>query len=164
MSPFMVFDRVPVGKSGVWILPALYVSIAILLLTFLSGPTGWFSRRKYHSRLKLNGPALRVYWATLTLSGLTLIILAGWAGLFTSMLSNLKNATDSSDPWLWLLQVSGGLVFVAAVLASVWNLRLTWTDGRGLSRKIWSVLLLASTLLILYVAVRFGLVAFTVNY
>ena len=164
MSPFMVFDRVPVGKSSVWILPALYVSIAILLLTFLSGPAGWFSRRKYNSRMSLNGSALRVYWATLTLSGLTLVILAGWAGLFASMLSNLKNATDSSDPWLWLLQVSGGLVFVAAVLASAWNLRLTWTDGRGLSRKIWSVLLLASTLLILYVAVRFGLVAFTVNY
>ena len=164
MSPFMVFDRVPVGKSSVWILPALYVSIAILLLTFLSGPAGWFSRRKYNSRLTLNGSALRVYWATLTLSGLTLVILAGWAGLFASMLSNLKNATDSSDPWLWLLQVSGGLVFVAAVLASAWNLRLTWTDGRSLPRKIWSALLVASTLLILYVAVRFGLVAFTVNY
>ena len=164
MSPFMVFDRVPAGKSGVWLLPALYASLAILLLTFLSGPVGWFSRRKYKTRLALTGSALRVYWATLILSGLTLVILAGWAGLFTSMLSSLKNATDSSDPWLWLLQVLGGVVFVAAVLASAWNLRLTWTDGRSLYRKIWSVLLVASTLLILYVAVRFGLVAFTVNY
>lgn len=164
MSPFMVFDRVPAGKSGVWILPALYASLAILLLTFLSGPVGWFSRRKYKTRLALTGSALRVYWATLILSGLTLVILAGWAGLFTSMLSSLKNATDSSDPWLWLLQVLGGLVFLAAVLVSGWNLRLTWTDGRSGARKLWSVLVVASTLLILYVALRFGLIAFTVNY
>ena len=80
------------------------------------------------------------------------------------MLSNLKNATDSSDPWLWLLQVLGAVVFVAAVLVSGWNLRLTWTDGRNSLRKIWSVLVVASTLLILYVALRFGLIAFTVNY
>ena len=140
------------------------MSIAILLLTFLSGPAGWFSRRKYNSRLALTGTSLRVYWATLILSGLTLAILAGWAGLFASMLSSLKNATDSSDPWLWLLQVLGALVFIGAVLASAWNLRLTWTDGRSFSRKIWSVLLVASTLQILYVAVRFGLVGFTVNY
>ena len=164
MSPFMVFDRVPAGKSSVWILPALYVSLAILLLTFLSGPVGWFSRRKYNTRLALTGSALRVYWATLIVSGLTLVILAGWAGLFASMLSNLKTATDSSDPWLWLLQILGGLVFVAAVLVSGWNLRLTWTDDCGSLRKIWSVLVVASTLLILYVALRFGLIAFTVNY
>lgn len=164
MSPFMVFDRVPAGKSSVWILPALYASIAILLLTFLSGPVGWFSRRKYSSRMALTGTSLRVYWATLILSGLALVILAGWAGLFASMLSSLKNATDSSDPWLWLLQALGALVFVGTFIASAWNLRLTWTDGRGFFRKIWSVLLVASSLLILYVAIRFGLVGFTVNY
>ena len=164
MAPFMVFDRVPAGKSSVWILPALYVSLAVLLLTVLAGPAGWFSRRKYNTRLALTGSALRVYWATLILSGLTLVILVGWVGLFSSMLSSLKNATDSSDPWLWLLQVAGGLVFVAAVLVSAWNLLLTWTDGRSGARKLWSILVVASTLLILYVALRFGLVAFTVNY
>ena len=164
MSPFMVFDRVPAGKSGVWILPALYVSLAVLLLTFLSWPVGWFSRRKYSAPLALSASARRVYWATQIVSGLVLAILASWAGLFLAMLSSLKNATDASDPWLWLLQILGAVVFVGAVLISGWNLRLTWTDRRSVARKAWSVLVVASTLLILYVVVRFGLVAFTVNY
>ena len=164
MSPFIVFDRVPPGKSSAWILPALYASLAILMLTFLSWPVGWFSRRKYNVPLALTASSRRVYWATQIMSGLALLVAAGWAGLIAAMFSSLKNATDASDPWLWLLQVLGGVVFVAAVVISGWNLRLTWTDHRSGLRKAWSVLVVAATLLILYVAVRFGLVALTVNY
>ena len=58
----------------------------------------------------------------------------------------------------------GLVVFVVSVFVSAWNMRLSWTDGRRWPRRIWSVLVFASTLLVLYVALRFGLIALTVNY
>jgi len=164
MSPFMVFDRVPIGKSSAWIMPAIYFSFAVLLLTLLSWPIGWFCRRKFKVPLALTGSARRAYRATRIVSGLSLAVLVGWAMAFAAILSSLKNATEAFDPWLWLLQVSGAVIFVAAVLVSGWNLRLTWTDGPSVFRKCWSVLAVASTLLILYVALRFGLIVLTVHY
>jgi CubicO group peptidase (beta-lactamase class C family) len=164
MSPFMVFDRAPAGKSGTWLKPALYASLAVLLLTFLAWPIGWVCRRKYKLPMTLTGSARSAALSTQILSGLSLLVLGGWAGTITAMLGNLQYATGVLDPLLWVLQLVGAASFVAAVLASAWNLKLTWSDGRGRARKFWSALIVASTLVVLYVALCFGLISFTVNY
>jgi hypothetical protein len=65
---------------------------------------------------------------------------------------------------LWTLQAAGAIIFVGAVGIAGWNAYLTWTDGRGWARKLWSVLVLLSTLMLLYFAWRFGLLAMTVEY
>ncbi|HUD28814.1 MAG TPA: serine hydrolase domain-containing protein, partial [Novosphingobium sp.] len=36
ISPFTMYDRVPASRSSAWIMPAVYASLAVLLLTFLS--------------------------------------------------------------------------------------------------------------------------------
>ena len=164
MSPFMVFDRVPAGKSGTWIIPTLCVSVAVLLLTLLAGPAGWIARRKYAVRLAMSDVARRTSMGVKAVAGLVLLVLAGWVGVFAAMLQSLKYATSIMDPWLWILQIAGVLVFLAAIAISARHMWLTWTDGRGSFRKLWSVLVLASTLLVFYVALRFGLVAFSVSY
>jgi CubicO group peptidase (beta-lactamase class C family) len=164
MSPFMVFDRVPAGKSGAWLMPALCLGLPVLLLTFLALPVGWFCRRKYGAAPLPAGKARSTARATQIAAGLSIGVLLGWTGMFSAMLSSLKYATALSDPYLWLLQVVGVLVFVATIVISARNLQLALTDGRGWLRKLWSVLVLASALLLFYVALRFGLVAFTVNY
>ena len=56
------------------------------------------------------------------------------------------------------------IVFVGAIVVSARNAQLTWTDGRRWPRKTWSVLVLLATVIVFYTAVRFGLVAMTVNY
>ena len=164
MSPFMVFDRIPLGKSSAWIMPAAGVSLAVLLCTFLSWPIGWWARRQYAVPLTLTGAARRSYRATRLISGLILAVLGGWAAGFAAVLSNLQNATAAFDPWYWLLQGLGIVVFVAAVLISGWNLRLTWTDGRKWPRKLWSAMLFVATLIVFYVALRFGLIGLTAHY
>ena len=164
MSPFMVFDRVPVGKSGSWIRPVLYASIAVLLLTLLAGPAGWIARKKYGVTLASTAAARRASMAVKAVAGLVLLVLAGWVGVFAAMLQSLKYATSIMDPWLWILQIVGVIVFVAAIAVSARHAWLTWTDGRGRFRRGWSLLVLASTLLVFYVALRFGLIAFSVNY
>ena len=164
MSPFMVFDRAPVGKSGTWLRPALYVSLAVLLFTFLALPIGWITRKKYQLANTLFGAARRTSLAVQIAAGLSLVVVAGWVGVFGAMLSSLKYATSIADPWLWILQVMGPFIFVAAIGCSARGVMLTWTDGRGRFRKVWSLLVLAASMLLFYVALRFGLIAFSVNY
>ena len=164
LSPFMVFDRVPAGLSGSWLKPAVYASLAILLLTLLYWPAAWYIRRRYKAPIGVSGRALQAYRATRIAAGLELLVLVGWAILVTLLFKDLENLAGSFDSWLWLLQIAGLIVFVGAVVVSGWNAWLTYKDGRRWTRKLWSVLVVLATLVILYVAARFGLLAMSVSY
>jgi len=163
-APFEVFDRVPFAKSAAWIMPALYASLAILLLTFLFWPVSWFVRRRYKADLRVAGRARQAYRATRIMAGLDLAVLGGWVAFVMALLGNLEMGTRASDPWLWLLQGLGAIIFIGAVPITVWNLWLTWTDGRRWTAKLWSVLVALAALLMLYLAAQFGLIAMTVQY
>ena len=162
-APFEVFDRVPAGLSTAWILPALYLSIAVLLLTFLSWPTGWLVRRRYKAPSDFEGRALLAQRANRGAAGLTILLLLGWAIGITSLLAS-GVPSGGMDALFWLLQIAGLVVFVLAVPVSAWNVWLTWKGKRRWTRKLWSVLVFLATLLVLYVAVRFNLLAMTVRY
>lgn len=164
ISPFMVFERVPASLSGAWLKPALYASLTILLLTLLYWPAAWYVRRRYKSQPSVSGRALQAYRATRIAAGLELLVLVGWGVLVTLLFKDLENLAGSFDVWLWVLQIVGLIVFVGAVVVSAWNAWLTFKDGRRWTRKLWSVLIVLATLVILYVAARFGLLAMTVSY
>ena len=164
MSPFMMLDRVPAGISAGWLVPVLYASLAVLLLTFLAWPVGWINRRKYKVTLGSPQVSRRISFATQVVAGCSLAVLAGWAGVLVLFQVSISHATAKLDPWLWLLQILGALIFAASVVISARNVQLAFKDGRGWPRKVWSVLVLAAALVIVYVAARFGLLAFTVNY
>ncbi len=164
ISPFMVYDRVPIARSAAWLLPALYASLGILLLTFLYWPVGWLIRRNYGARIAATGAALKAYRATRIMALLVLGVLAGWATLLSVLFADVSNLNDSAAIWLWLLQIGGAIVFVGAVGIAAWNAWLTWRDGRRWTRKLWSGLVLLATLVVLYVASTYSLLAMTVNY
>ena len=164
MSPFMMFDRPAAAASLAWLKPSLMVAAAVVLLTFLSAPAGWLARRKYQAAMPLQGRALKAYRATQLFTGLEVLVLGGWTAVVMAMLGDLERATSSIDPWLWLLQIAGVVAFAGAAGVSGWNMKLTLGDGRGKAAKLWSVLLFASTLLMLYTAWRFKLLAMTVNF
>lgn len=164
MSPFMVFDRVPAGLSSAWILPALYVSLAVLLLTFLYWPGSWFVRRRYQASLGVEGHGRRAYRATRIMALLDLLVLGGWVAAISVMFADLAKLTASFDPVLWALQIAGAIVFVGAVGIAGWNLWVTVRDSRRWTRMLWNLLILLATLVVLYVAIRFNLIAMTVNY
>ena len=163
-SPFEVFDRVPLGKSSVWIMPAACASLAVLLLTFLFWPVAWAIRRRYQASLSLTGPALRAYRTTGLMAGLELLVLAGWTLAFTKLLASADALAGGLDAVIWLLQFASAVILIGAVPVFGWNLWLTWTDGRKWTRKAWSLLTVLASLTVLYVATRFGLIALTVNY
>jgi hypothetical protein len=163
MSPFMVFDRVPAGKDGAWLIPAACAAVSVLLFAVLAMPAGWIVRRRYKLQHTLVKPARQAALATRLCALAILAVLAGWAGIVAAFEATLENATSPLDPWLWLLQIGGLLAFVAALVAGARNLQLAFRES-GRLRKFWSVLYLLSVLLLAYVALRFGLLSMTVNY
>lgn len=164
VSPFMMFDRVPASRSATWLKPALYASLAVLLLTVLYWPATWYVRRRYKSPLKVIGQARRAYRATRIMALADLLVLAGWVAFVTILFGDLQLLSSGADVFLWALQILGAIVFVGAVGIAGWNAWLTWRDGRRWTAKLWSVLVLLATLVVLYVASTFSLLAMTVNY
>lgn len=164
MSPFMVFDRVPVARSAAWLNPALALALAVLLLAFLGMPAGWIARRHYGVARPAPGPARTAARATQAGAGLSLLVLGGWVAMFAAMSSSLKYATAISDPWLWLLQAGGLLAFCGTVVASGRKLQLALAERHGRRRLWWSALVFAAALLVLYAALVLRLLAFTVHY
>lgn len=162
-APFEVFERVPTHLSAGWIVPAMTVSLLVLLLTALFWPIAWFVRRHFQAAGPVTGNALKAQRATRLMAGLDVALILAWAVTALTILAN--DGGDGSGDWaLWLLQIAGVVVFFGAVPISGWNLWLTWRDGRRWPRKLWSVIVVLATLVVLYVAVTFGLVAMTVRY
>lgn len=164
ISPFMVFDRVPAAQSSAWILPAVYVSAGVLLLTLLYWPAAWFVRRRYRAQLAVTGTARRAYRATRIMAGADLAVLIGWVALVSAMFGSLENLDGRLNGAVLAVQIASAIVFVGAVLITGWNLSLSLTDGRALSRKLWNTLVFLSTLILLYVAVTFHLMTPSANY
>ncbi len=160
VSPFMVWDRVPAYRDAGWLLPALYASLAVLLLTVLFWPANWYLRRRYHAAASLAGAALRAARAARVMALAVLLVLGGWFWL----ISVLFGDAAPGDGWLTLLQLASIVVFVGAVGVAGWNALVTVRGDRPWTRKLWAVLLLLATLLVLWVAAAFHLLALTVHY
>ena len=163
-SPFAVFDRTPASIASGWILPLLYCSLAILLLAFLHWPVAALVRRHYKVALPVEGKARQAYRLTRLFAGLVLVVLIGWMLVVNSMFSDLSNLTSDSDGKLWFMQIVGLIVFLGTVGLAAWNVLFAWKTGRRWPSKVGSVLILLAALMILYVAVTFGLLDMTVNY
>ncbi|HEY0595014.1 serine hydrolase domain-containing protein [Sphingopyxis sp.] len=159
ISPFMVFDRAPGSKSAGWIMPAMYISLGILLITLLQWPISALIRRYYKAPLALQRRSLHVYRGVRAGAGLMLALTAAWV----ISISTLK-ALPSYDPWLWFLQIAGLIILVGGAVLAAWNLRIVVQEKRGWFRTLWALLLLFATIMPLYVAWIFGLIAMTVNY
>ena len=163
-SPFEVMERVPASRSSGWILPSLAAALAILLLSLLYWPASWLVRRHYRATLLVTGASRRAYRLSRLFAGLTLVVVIGWAMTVSRMLADPNALTSRSDMVLWVLQGSGLLVFVLAVLVTGWNAWLAWRRFGRWTGRIWSVLMVLSSLMILYVAATFGLLSITAQY
>ena len=164
VSPFTVFERVPASKSSAWLLPALIVSMVALVLTLVLWPVAALVRRHYRAPLALRGRERLVYRLVRIAAGLTVLVLVGWGTLIGSMASNLDRLTNAMDPWLWLLQIAGLVVFVGGLLIAAWNAWLAFRGERRWPSKLWSVVLVAASAVVLWTAMAYQLLAFTVSY
>jgi CubicO group peptidase (beta-lactamase class C family) len=163
-SPFVMFDRVPGSLSSGWIMPLLYASLLILLLTFLQWPAAALVRRHYKSPLAAEGRSRIAYRGVRLASGLVLAVLVGWMMAFTTMMGDITYLTAAADPMLWTLQIVGLIVFVGAVVIAGWNAWLAFGAKARWTGKLAAIAILLASLIVLYVAFTFGLIDLTVNY
>lgn len=163
-SPFMVFDRAPAGQNTAWLLPAVAASVLVLVLTFFYWPVVALVRRRYKASPDISGKALLASRAARAGAGLLLVLLVGWGVGVAKLTSSAAAMAGGMDGALMLLQGLSWIVLAIAVLTAGWNLWLTWTDGRSWARRLWSVLILLASLMLLYLAATFHLLAMSVHY
>ncbi len=165
LGPFEVYLRPDAAHNGAWLMPALYTSLAILLLTVLFWPITAIVRRRYRARLDLAPQELRAYRAGKIGALLVLLALGAWAVSIVSMFSDLNKTTAAFDPVLRFDQVFGFVAFIGAFLLALWNLKTVWTGaGRRWPAKLWSLALVFAAFIVLWIAFAFHLIGWGVNY
>ncbi len=163
-APFEVFDRVPSSLSTTWLLPALYAALGILALTFLSLPVTAFARWSYGVPHPLTGERRRMSRVVAVMAGLTALLLGSWAYATITALGSPDLLAGELDGVFIALQFASAVVLFGMAGIAAWNLRLVWGGRGSVPKRLWSVLLVLAALLVLYVALRFNLMAMTVNY
>ena len=164
LSPFMVFYRAPWYADAAWLVPALCAAAGALLLTVLFWPITAIVRRRYGAKMALPPQALRAFRLNKIAALAMLAALGLWAWLLTSMLKDNTKLTAAFDTVLGLVQVFGSIAFLGGVVLMAWNLWVVWTGKRRWPAKSWSIVLLASALLVLWVAGVGKLLGLNLNY
>ena len=138
--------------------------LAALLLTVVFWPVNAIVRRRFRARLDLPAPALRAYRAGKLGALLVFSAFIIWALSVISMFSDLNKTTAAFDPVLRFCQVFGFVAFIGGLLLTVWNMWSVWTGNRRWPAKLWSVVLVLSAFIVLWIAFAFHLIGWGVNY
>ena len=164
VSPFTVYDRTPWYLDSAWLLPAALTSLAIVLLTALGWPAGVIARRRYQTAHPLQGRARQVQRLTHGFAWGAVIALGLWATFITVVFSNLADLSGTYDWLLFTVQILTPIALFGLLALAVWNLWLIWRGKRGWFSKLWSVLLVLASVMLLWVALGFNLIGFGTHY
>jgi CubicO group peptidase (beta-lactamase class C family) len=167
LAPIIDFDRTPGYRSSAWILPLLYCSLAVLLLTGLLWPTRAIVRRKFAGQLGLEGRPLWAYRSSRIASILILALLIGWLVAAQTMLGDLANQA-TFNAILLPLELLSFVIFIGGFAVMVWYAVTVWRRGGGWKAtwkaRTWSALLVIAAGMVLYVGLVFKLINLTTNY
>ncbi len=164
LSPFMVFYRPAWYQNTAWLLPALVISLAALLLTAIFWPVTAIVRRRYGAPLMLDANGMRGYRWSRIAAVLIVAATALWATDLTLMLKDFNKLGAAFDWAVHLAQLLGIVAFIGGFVLMLVNLRAVWSGRRRWPAKVWSVVLVLSALAMLWIAVVFNLIGFGVNY
>ena len=87
-----------------------------------------------------------------------------WGATVAAMLKDFNNLTAHFDWVVHLVQLLGIAAFLAGFVFTVLNLRAVWSGQRRWPAKTWSVVLVVSAGIVLWVAFVFHLIGFGVDY
>jgi CubicO group peptidase (beta-lactamase class C family) len=164
ISPFMMFLPVPWYASSTWLLPVLGIGLGALLLTLLAWPFAAIVRRRNRVAFPLQGRDAAAY-RLIRFAGLVLLVtLGGWLWTGARLSSDLFMLTPRLDPWLRALHWASLIVFVLVAIIALWNIWVVWKRPRAWLSKLWSLLLAAGCLGVLWIGVVFKLIGFGVHY
>ena len=165
-SPFLVFQPTPGFRNATWLKPALFASIAALLLTALSWPLVALVRWRYGARFALKG-MLAVSYRSVRIAALASgLVMTAWLLTLVTMIQNYAFGAGM-DPWITTLHLLSIVVFPLAALAAVANAGIAFTQRKGWRSLFawgWSVVLVLSTLVVLWTGIVFHLIGLGLHY
>lgn len=162
-SPFMVFEPATGIHAG-WVMPALLLSLAIILLAALAWPVRALVRRSYGAKLALEGRSRLAYRLSRGFAWAALAAVAGWM-LFILSFSNDIGAVGGPLDWLIILQrILSPVAALGLVASAGWLLWLAFQDKRRWTAKLGAALLLLAGLMLLWVVLGAHLYGFSMVY
>jgi hypothetical protein len=160
-DPSGAYLPTPQWRNATWLLPALELSILVLLLATTAWPVAAVIRRRYRAPLTLDGTVLRArQWAHIAVAS-EVAVMGGWLALIVGMLSTFYWTwapyfiSAALEKWILILHLFSIVVLPLAALVTLWNAWTVLSARRGVFVKVWSVLLAASCLVILWVGLVF---------
>jgi CubicO group peptidase (beta-lactamase class C family) len=163
-QPALRFQPVPMAVDARWIVPALIVSIAVVVLTLLAWPVTALRRRRGKQRWSEDRGDRRVYLAVRLVLLLDAAVIAAAAAVFVMSFVDLSIFNDALDP---LLLVFYGLAWlgVFGAILTLWAAIRFWRSGAGSQgSRIHHSLIAVSTAMIAWFFVTFHLAGTTLTY
>jgi CubicO group peptidase (beta-lactamase class C family) len=168
IAPIIVWDRTPWYLDSAWLLPLLYLGLAVLFLTVLFWPVRAIVRRRYGAKLELERRELLAYRASRIGAAAILVTLIGWMVAVSMMFSDLNLLSASFLPVVLTLQVLSFFAFIGGLAAMLWYTWAVWRRQGGWKAtwkaKAWSVLLVVAALTVLWIALAYHLIGLTTKY
>jgi CubicO group peptidase (beta-lactamase class C family) len=127
--PMMVFQRVGLWENSRIMLPVAGISLLTMLLTLPLGFVDWLVRRHYGHPLKLTTLERRLRLAVRIVFALNLFFIVTLFGFLLFGLKHLELLSDSSNIWIWMIQVIGVLGAVGTLVV-FYNAIYTWMSKR----------------------------------
>ena len=164
MAPPAGFQPTPAWRSPSWLVPALMIAILSLLLSGVSWPVAALVRRRFHANVPYNGRAAVIHRAARALHLAAGVLFIAILATLIHMAGAYERLSSDVDAWLLFLKIAAMLAFAAALLASIYDLVVRWASRRAWFSKLWSIHLVASCALLLWVGVVFHFSNFSGNY
>lgn len=163
-SPYMLFEPVPWYLSATWISPALLASLAALAVTFLSWPVVALVRRHYAVSPARSVAQWRVYRLSRAFAGLSVVLLVSWLFFVSKLVGDFASMNGELDWALLTLQVATPLILLGLLATMLCYAVLSWRRPGMRFAKIWSLVLVASAVLLLWVGLAFHLIGWGLNF
>jgi CubicO group peptidase (beta-lactamase class C family) len=162
--PFFVGQRVGLFENRKALLTVTGISLAIMVLTLILWPVGWFLRRHYGRRLSLTPVSRLLRTSVRIVFLLVLSFLAAMTGLIAYALTHIEFLSDRGNSWFHLAQVIGVLGAIGTVLV-VYNAIRSWRNhATGKWGKLRDTLFVLACLGFLWFAFAGNLLRFSSNY
>jgi hypothetical protein len=164
LPQILLYRPAPLSMNAGWLIPALLISLGIMILTGLGWPLVALVRRNYGYRAPLVGRALQLHRATRITAWIFLVIAAGWIFIVSAVDSNLEAFNGGMDIWMRVLQLLS-LVAMVGMLLTVWNVYLTFkAPERRWWKYVWAVLVALSALFLVWLIITMKLLTVSLNY
>ncbi|WP_439632731.1 serine hydrolase domain-containing protein [Glycocaulis sp.] len=162
-APFMMFTPVEWWRNGALLMPLAGIAAAALLLTVLFWPVRAIVRWRFKTRFALTGRQAMAYRLSNIGALLPLVYAAGWLVLITHMMGELHRLDGRLDGVIVFMQFMAVLPMLALLIA-LWNAFVVWTGGASWFARLWSLVLVASTLVMIWFVIAAGFFNFGLTY